>query len=75
MDLMSPAAEWAELPEDVELAIRAHEGTDKRYAFLMNYAYEKRLVTFLTPQRDLLTESVLHGVFTMKPFEVCVIEI
>ncbi|MEC0332770.1 beta-galactosidase trimerization domain-containing protein [Paenibacillus macerans] len=73
--LTSPAAEWAELPEDVELAIRTHEKTQKSYAFLMNYAHTEQTVVFRSPKRDLLTEKVLQGGFPMQPFEVCVIEL
>lgn len=75
MGLMSPAAKWAELPEDVELAIRANASTQKSYAILMNYAHEAREVTLFSRKRDLLTDTVLHGIVTMKPFEVYVIEI
>ncbi|OMG50805.1 beta-galactosidase [Paenibacillus macerans] len=73
--LASPAAEWAELPEDVELAIRMPEEMHKSYAFLMNYAHTEQTVTFRVPKRDLLTDAVLHGVYGMQPFEVCVIEL
>ncbi|OCT12835.1 beta-galactosidase [Paenibacillus pectinilyticus] len=75
LGLVSPAAKWAELPEDVELAIRVQEGTDKRYAILMNYGHEERMITFLTPKRDMLTDTDLHGLVMMKAFDVYVIEI
>ncbi|WP_430116404.1 Beta-galactosidase C-terminal domain [Paenibacillus macerans] len=54
--------------------IRTHEGTQQSYAFLMNFAHTEQTVTFRVPKRDLLTDAVLHGVYRMRPFEVCVIE-
>lgn len=75
MALVSPAAGWAVLPEEVELAIRAHEGTDRGYAFLLNYAHQEQAVTLLDTKRDLITDKVLHGTFTMQPFEVLLLEI
>ncbi|WP_412761663.1 Beta-galactosidase C-terminal domain [Paenibacillus macerans] len=54
--------------------MRTHEGTQQSYAFLMNFAHTEQTVTFRVPKRDLLTDAVLHGVYRMRPFEVCVIE-
>jgi beta-galactosidase len=73
--LASPAADWAVLPEEVELAIRAHEGTAQSYAFLLNYAHHEQTVTLLAPKRDLITDKVLQGKFTVQPFEVLLLEI
>lgn len=75
LSLLSPAEEWAELPEDVELAIRTHEGKQESYAFLLNYAHEERKVTFLNPQHNLLTDSIMQGSIMMQPYDVYVIRL
>lgn len=75
MGLTSPVAAWVKLPEDVELAIRAHETNRKQYAFLLNYAHVEQTVTFFAPKRDLITGTILQGTHVMQPYDVRIIEI
>lgn len=73
LGLASPASGWAELPEDVELAVRAHAESGRRYAFLLNYAHTPQTIAFRKPQRDLLSDAALEGTVTMQPYDVYVI--
>ena len=68
--LLSPASEWVELPEDVELAIRVQGDSGQRIVFLLNYAHSPQTVVFKSPVLDLLSDTSLEGTVTIKPFDV-----
>ncbi|WP_123041105.1 beta-galactosidase [Cohnella candidum] len=75
LGLQSPASEWGELPEGVELAIREHHSNGNKFAFLLNYAHDIQTLTFRKPLRDLLSGTEVHGSVAMKPFDVLVLEL
>ncbi|GGG60579.1 beta-galactosidase [Paenibacillus radicis (ex Gao et al. 2016)] len=74
MGLRSPAADWAELPAQVELAIRA--GASGMLAFLLNYGEAAAQITLKKPMKELLTGTTLSaGEVELEPFGVYVLEI
>jgi beta-galactosidase len=76
LELSSPAAGWASLPEGVELALRTHPETGRRCAFLLNYAHVPQAIEFHKPFRELLTQTeVDKGTVIMKPYDVYLIEL
>lgn len=75
LGIKSPVCDVMELSEDVELAIRTHAETGKKYVFLLNFAHTVQKVNFHKPFRDLLNNKDLKGEQTLEPFEVCLIEI
>jgi len=71
--LRSPLADVCELPEQVEVAIRAGEG--KAYAFLLNYGSDAAQLRFKRPASDLITGSVLDGSHLLEPYGVAILEL
>jgi beta-galactosidase len=75
LSLTSPMPESMGLPEDVELAIRLHPTTGKRYLFLLNYAPTHQTAVFRKPVKELLSNTMLEGIVSISPYDVFVIEI
>ncbi|UQZ36605.1 beta-galactosidase [Paenibacillus sp. PK3_47] len=72
LGLRSPAADWLELPREVELQIR--EGGAASLAFLLNYSEEPAVIQLREQKTDLLTGNTLSGTFTMDGFGVLVLK-
>lgn len=72
LQLASPAAEWLELPPEVELQIRS-SGTAS-LAFLLNYNESSAEIVLKEPRTDLLTGKKLYGTFAMDGFGVLVLQ-
>ncbi|MNI56644.1 Beta-galactosidase BgaA [compost metagenome] len=71
LGLSSPAAEWLELPEEVELLIRSSE--NESLAFLLNYSESPVDILLKAPKSDLLTGRQLSGKHTLEGFGVLVL--
>ncbi|MNC69567.1 Beta-galactosidase BgaP [compost metagenome] len=71
LNLSSPAAEWLELPPEVELQIRSNDKSG--YAFLLNYSEEAVTITLKEPKTDLLTGETLSGSWKLEGFGVRVL--
>ncbi|WP_310833112.1 beta-galactosidase [Paenibacillus pedocola] len=72
LNISSPAAEWLELPAEVELQIRRSDTTS--LTFLLNYNEASAEIVLKEPRTDLLTGKELHGKCTMEGFGVLVLE-
>lgn len=70
--LSSPAADWLELPREVELQIRENESTS--LLFLLNYSEEPATIKINEHKTDILTGDRLFGTFTMDGFGVLVLK-
>ncbi|AIQ68777.1 beta-galactosidase [Paenibacillus graminis] len=71
LNLSSPAAEWLELPPEVELQIRNNDKSG--YAFLLNYSEEAVTITLKEEKTDLLTGETLSGSCKLEGFGVRVL--
>ncbi|MNO36957.1 Beta-galactosidase BgaA [compost metagenome] len=71
LNLRSPAAEWLELPPEVELQIRKNEKSS--YAFLLNYSEEAVTITLKEQKTDLLTAETVSGSCRLEGFGVKVL--
>lgn len=72
LKLSSPAADWLELPREVELQIR--EGKSTTLTFLLNYSEEPAMIKLKDQKTDLLTGDTISGSFTMDGFGVLVLK-
>lgn len=72
LKLRSPAADWLELPREVELQIR--EGKSTSLTFLLNYSEEPAMIKLKDQKTDLLTGATISGTFTMDGFGVLVLK-
>ncbi|MNO38471.1 Beta-galactosidase BgaA [compost metagenome] len=72
LKLSSPAADWLELPREVELQIR--EGKSTTLTFLLNYSEEPAMIKLKDQKTDLLTGDTISGTFTMDGFGVLVLK-
>lgn len=72
LKLRSPAADWLELPREVELQIR--EGKLTSLTFLLNYSEEPAMIKLKDQKTDLLTGATISGTFTMDGFGVLVLK-
>lgn len=72
LQITSPLKGWCEVPETVEVAIRAdiHE----ELLFLLNYSDEEVEVMIHMPTEELLQGSQLQGTVTMEPYGVWVLK-
>ncbi|GGJ02081.1 beta-galactosidase [Alicyclobacillus cellulosilyticus] len=73
LGLQSPMSGVMDLPEDVELAVRAHEPGGARYVFLLNYSHAPQSVRLHQSFADVLTGRSVHGRVEMAPFDVFVL--
>jgi beta-galactosidase len=75
LGLASPAAEWLELPSEVELQIRANEeDASTGLTFLLNYSEEPAEIMLKQSKTDLLSGHSLSGSYTMDGFGVLVLQ-
>ncbi|WP_150273781.1 beta-galactosidase [Paenibacillus tepidiphilus] len=66
--LRSPAADWLELPPQVELQIRSSESAS--LTFLLNYSEEPAEILLKAPRTDALTGVELSGRYTLEGYGV-----
>ncbi|NOU82007.1 beta-galactosidase [Paenibacillus sp. LMG 31459] len=75
LGLNSPAAEWLELPPEIELQIRAsEEDTAAGLTFLLNYSEEPAEIVLKESRTDLLSGQTLTGSYTLDGYGVLVLE-
>lgn len=75
LKLRSPAEEWAELPPQVELGIRASASGGSGYAFLLNYRSEPADVVLKRPLKELLGNQELSGNTKIPPYGVLILKL
>lgn len=71
LPLTSPLHDWCEVPETVEVAVRADAAEE--LVFLLNYSSEQARVYFHEQAEELLTGQTLEGNTTLEPFGVWVL--
>lgn len=71
LGLTEPWADYVEVPEEVELAVRKKNGVT--YLFLLNYMFHEEIITLKKECIDLFTGEKKEGNVTLKPFEVLVV--
>jgi beta-galactosidase len=75
LGLNSPAAEWLELPPEIELQIRASEDdTAAGLTFLLNYSEEPAEIVLKESRTDLLSGQTVTGSYTLDGYGVLVLE-
>lgn len=72
LDIASPFAQWLELPEEVELAVRSKNG--RHYCFLMNYMPYSTGVVVRRPMKNLLSGETVSGRVRLEKYGVMVLE-
>jgi Beta-galactosidase len=70
LDIQDPISSWAEVPKEIEVVTRKHDG-GQVYVFL-NYTNSTARVNFKVQFKNLVTGKVLAGATDFKPFEVMV---
>jgi beta-galactosidase len=70
LGLVSPVGAWLELPQPVELCIRAHPQSGERLIFLLNYSATNQTVTLHKGVADALSGTQLSGSILLEPFGV-----
>lgn len=68
----SPVADWLQLPEQVEVAIR--ESDSESLVFLLNYGSEPAAITLASEAYDHLSKMTLSGAAQIEPYGVLVLE-
>jgi hypothetical protein len=70
LGLVSPVGAWLELPQPVELCIRARPQSRERLIFLLNYSAENQTVILHKEIKDALLGAQLSGSLLIEPFGV-----
>ena len=70
LGLASPVGAWLELPQPVELCIRAHPQSGERLIFLLNYSAADQTITLHKDATDALSGAQLSGSILLEPFGV-----
>lgn len=70
LGLASPVGAWLELPQPVELCIRAHPQSGERLIFLLNYSAANQTITLHKDVVDALSGVQLSGSILLEPFGV-----
>ena len=70
LGLVSPVGAWLELPQPVELVIRAHSQSAERLIFLLNYNAVDQTITLHKDATDALSGAQVRGTFLLEPFGV-----
>jgi beta-galactosidase len=70
LGLVSPAADWLDLPQPVELCLRENGESGERLIFLLNYSDTDQTVTLHQPATDILSGTRLQGSVVLAPFDV-----
>jgi beta-galactosidase GanA len=64
----SPTADWLELPQDVELAVRGK-------VFLLNYSETEQSITLHRKAVDLLSGQIVNGTAKIAPYGVMILDL
>ncbi|WP_145047650.1 beta-galactosidase [Paenibacillus xylanexedens] len=72
LQIVSPLKNWCELPDTVEVAIRADD--QEELVFLLNYSSEEAEIKLHVPTEELLQGSKLQGTVTLEPYGVWVLK-
>ncbi|MGR6543787.1 beta-galactosidase [Paenibacillus tundrae] len=72
LQIVSPIKNWCELPDTVEVAIRADD--QEELVFLLNYSSEEAEIKLHVPTEELLQGSQLQGTVTLEPYGVWVLK-
>ncbi|ASA21400.1 beta-galactosidase [Paenibacillus donghaensis] len=72
LGLRSPAAEWLELPAEVELQIRSN--ADTSFTFLLNYEETPAVIRVAGSKTDLLSGEVITGEYTLEGYGVLILQ-
>jgi beta-galactosidase len=70
LGLVSPVGAWLDLPQPVELCIRAHPQSGERLIFLLNYSPIDQTITLHREATDALSGAQVSGSFLLEPFGV-----
>jgi beta-galactosidase len=70
LGLLSPVADWLELPRPVELCMREHPETGERLIFLLNYSDADQTITMHKAVTDVLSGQRVQGAVVLPPFDV-----
>lgn len=73
LGLVSPVADFLDVPQAVELCIRENPQLGERLVFLLNYSDAEQTVTLSRSATDVLTGKQMEGSFVLAPFDVCVL--
>lgn len=73
LGLVSPVADFLDLPQAVELCIRENSQLGERLVFLLNYSNVEQAVTLHRSATNLLTGNQMEESFVLAPFDVCVL--
>ncbi|MFB5678882.1 beta-galactosidase [Paenibacillus terreus] len=73
LGLVSPAADWLDVPAEVEFGMRSSNGTS--YAFLLNYSDRPAMIRFKKELKDLITGTLVKHEVQMEPYGVLVLEV
>lgn len=71
----SPAGDWLELPQPVELCVRKAGATGEQLIFLLNYSDSEQTLTLHKPATDALTGQPAQGALVLDPFDVRVLSV
>ncbi|WP_145411193.1 beta-galactosidase [Paenibacillus xylanexedens] len=72
LQITSPLKDWCEVPETVEVAIRADD--HEELVFLLNYSSEAAEIKLQVPTEELLQGSQLQGTVTLEPYGVWILK-
>jgi beta-galactosidase len=70
LGLAAPVGAWLELPQPVELCIRARPESGERLIFLLNYSAADQTITLHKDATDALSGARLSGSILLEPFGV-----
>jgi beta-galactosidase len=70
LGLVSPVGAWLELPQPIELCIRAHPQSGERLIFLLNYSAAGQTIVLHKEATDALSGAQLNGTIIVEPFGV-----
>ena len=70
LGLASPVGAWLELPQPIELCIRARPESGERLIFLLNYSAADQTITLHKDATDALSGAQLSGSILLEPFGV-----
>jgi beta-galactosidase len=71
--VIDPYAEFFELPEELELAVREKDG--KRFSFILNYSRKPQSMWLKKELREMLTGSVNTGEVVVDGYGVQIYEL
>jgi beta-galactosidase len=73
LGLVSPVADFLDVPQAVELCIRENSQLGERLVFLLNYSDVEQTVILHRSATNLLTGNQMEELLVLAPFDVCVL--